>query len=99
MSLRLYPRCHPLRRLLLNRPLMHVAIRQATAIVTVSHSARRDLLNLARRLARSGVGRSRSRQPGVPPIADRAMLDDVRARYSLPKRSSSTSARSSRART
>ena len=35
MSLRLYPQCHPVRRLLLNRPLMHVAIRQASAIVTV----------------------------------------------------------------
>src|SRR5215203_6137450 len=43
MSLRLYPRCHPVRRLLLNRPLMHVAIRQAQSIVTVSNSARRDL--------------------------------------------------------
>lgn len=46
MSLRLYPQCHPVRRLILNRPLMHVAIRQAAAIVTVSHSARRDLLRL-----------------------------------------------------
>ena len=46
MSLRLYPQCHPMRRLLLNRPLMHVAIQRASAIVTVSHSTRRDLLRL-----------------------------------------------------
>jgi hypothetical protein len=44
MSLRLYPKCHPVRRVLLNRPLMGVAIQQASAIVTVSNSARRDLL-------------------------------------------------------
>src|SRR5688572_1250820 len=34
MSLKLYPQCHPVRRLLLNRPLMQVAMRQASAIVT-----------------------------------------------------------------
>jgi len=86
MSLRLYPRCHPLRRLLLNRPLMHVAIRQAAAIVTVSHSARRDLLKL------HGVSPDRvsvvheAASPAFRPIADRARLAAVRARYSLPER-------------
>lgn len=86
MSLRLYPRCHPVRRLLLNRPLMHVAIRRATAIVTVSHSARRDLLRL------HGVPPDRvsvvheAASPVFRPIADRARLDDIRARYSLPER-------------
>lgn len=86
MSLRLYPRCHPWRRLLLNRPLMYAAIRQAAAIVTVSHSTRRDLLNL------HGVAPERvsvvheAASPAFRPIADRAMLDDVRARYSLPAR-------------
>jgi glycosyltransferase involved in cell wall biosynthesis len=86
MSLRLYPRCHPMRRLLLNRPLMHVAIQQATAIVTVSHSARRDLLNL------HGIAPERvsvvheAASPVFRPISDRARLDDVRALYSLPER-------------
>jgi glycosyltransferase involved in cell wall biosynthesis len=86
MSLRLYPRCHPVRRLVLNRPLMHVAIRQASAIVTVSHSARRDLLNL------HGIDSDRvsvvheAASPVFRPIADRARLDDVRARYHLPER-------------
>ena len=86
MSLRLYPRCHPVRRLLLNRPLMHLAIRQASAIVTVSHSARRDLLRL------HGVEPDRvsviheAASPAFRPIADRLTLDDVRARYGLPSR-------------
>jgi glycosyltransferase involved in cell wall biosynthesis len=86
MSLRLYPRCHPVRRLLLNRPLMHVAIRNAAGIVTVSHSARRDLLRL------HGVPADRvsvvheAASPAFRPIADRARLAEVRARYSLPER-------------
>jgi glycosyltransferase involved in cell wall biosynthesis len=86
MSLRLYPNCHPLRRLLLNRPLMHLAIRQASSIVTVSNSARRDLLRL------HGVAPDRvavvheAASPAFRPIADRATLEDMRARYNLPRR-------------
>ncbi len=85
MSLRLYPNCHPMRRLVLNRPLMHVAIRRASSIVTVSNSARRDLLRL------HGVAADRvsvvheAASPVFRPIADRARLDDVRARYGLPR--------------
>jgi glycosyltransferase involved in cell wall biosynthesis len=86
MSLRLYPQCHPLRRLLLNRPLMHVAIRQATSIVTVSESARRDLLRL------HGIAADRvsvvheAASPAFHPITDQSTLDRVRARYRLPAR-------------
>jgi glycosyltransferase involved in cell wall biosynthesis len=86
MSLRLYPNCHPVRRLLLNRPLMHLAIRQASSIVTVSNSARRDLLRL------HGVAPDRvavvheAASPAFRPIADRARLEDMRARYHLPRR-------------
>jgi len=86
MSLRLYPRCHPVRRLVLNRPLMHVAIQQAAAIVTVSHSARRDLLRL------HGVDAERvsvvheAASPAFRPIADRALLQAMRAHYGLPER-------------
>ena len=86
MSLRLYPRCHPVRRLILNRPLMHVAIRQAASIVTVSNSARRDLLRL------HGVSPDRvsvvheAASPAFQPIRDRALLEAARARYALPDR-------------
>jgi glycosyltransferase involved in cell wall biosynthesis len=86
MSLRLYPRCHPVRRLLLNRPLMHVAIRQAASIVTVSESARRDLLRF------HGIPADRvsvvheAASPAFRPITDRAWLDRVRSRYGLPSR-------------
>ena len=85
MSLRLYPQCHPVRRLLLNRPLMQVAIRQAQSIVTVSDSARGDLLRL------HGVAADRvsvvheAASPSFHPITDRAVLEGVRARYQLPR--------------
>ncbi len=46
MSLTLYPHFHPTRRILLNRPLMNVAARRADAIITVSESARRDIVRL-----------------------------------------------------
>jgi glycosyltransferase involved in cell wall biosynthesis len=86
MSLRLYPQCHPVRRLLLNRPLMHVAIRDAASIVTVSDSARRDLLRL------HGVPADRvsvvheAASPAFQPIDDRAELERVRVQYNLPPR-------------
>ena len=86
MSLTLYPQCHPLRRLLLNRPLMRVAVRQAAAVVTVSNSTRRDLLRL------HGVPADRvsvvheAASPAFRPIADRARLERIRAKYGLPER-------------
>lgn len=86
LSLKLYPQCHPVRRLLLNRPLMQVAMRQAAAIVTVSNSTRRDLLRL------HGVPADRvsvvheAASPAFRPIRDRARLESVRAKYALPER-------------
>ena len=86
MSLRLYPQCHPVRRLLLNRPLMHVAIRQASAIVTVSHSTRRDLLRLHGLAPERVSVVHEAASPAFRPIRDRARLDCVRAKYGLPDR-------------
>lgn len=86
MSLRLYPRCHPIRRRLLNRPLMHAAIRQASAIVTVSHSARRDLLGCHTVPADRVTVVHEAASPDFRPIRDRARLDAVRRRYRLPER-------------
>src|SRR4029077_1507463 len=40
MSLTLYPRYHPARRVLLTRPLVNAAARRADAIITVSESAK-----------------------------------------------------------
>src|SRR5262245_38896990 len=46
MSLTMYPRYHPLRRVLLNRPFVNLAARRADAIITVSQSAKRDIVRL-----------------------------------------------------
>lgn len=86
MSLRLYPQCHPLRRLLLNRPLMHVAIQRASAIVTVSHSTRRDLLRLHGLAPERVSVVHEAASPAFRPITDRARLDSIRAKYGLPDR-------------
>lgn len=86
MSLRLYPQCHPVRRLLLNRPLMHVAIRRASAIVTVSHSTRRDLLRLHGLAPERVSVVHEAASPAFRPISDRGRLDGMRAKYGLPDR-------------
>jgi glycosyltransferase involved in cell wall biosynthesis len=44
MSLTLYPECHPHRRVWLNRPMVDLAARRATGIITVSESAKRDIV-------------------------------------------------------
>lgn len=86
MSLRLYPQCHPLRRRVINRPLLAVAARRADAIVTVSHSARRDLLRLHRIDSRRVTVVHEAAGPAFAPISDPALLRLVRARYGLPER-------------
>lgn len=86
MSLKLYPECHPLRRRLLNWPLMQVAMRRASAIVTVSHSTRRDLLRLHGVPADRVAVVHEAASPAFQPIHDRARLEPVRAKYGLPER-------------
>ena len=86
MSLRLYPQCHPVRRLLLNRPLMQVAMRRASAIVTVSNSTRRDLLRLHMLPPDRVSVVHEAASPAFRRIRDRARLETVRAKYGLPER-------------
>ena len=86
MSLTLYPRYHPPRRVLLNRPLVNLAARRADAIITVSESARRDIVRVY------GVAPSRvhvvheAAAPGFTPVTDPGRLQRVRAAYGLAER-------------
>ncbi len=86
VSLTLYPECHPRRRLLLNRPLVRLAAQRAGAIITVSHSARRDIVRV------HNVDPSRvhvvheAAAPIFRPVTDAATLDAVRRRHRLPDR-------------
>ena len=84
MSLRLHPRCHPLRRLIINRPLISVAIRTASSIVTVSESARHDLLQLYPTDPDRIAVVHEAAAPGFERILDTERLEAVRRRYALP---------------
>jgi glycosyltransferase involved in cell wall biosynthesis len=86
MSLTMYPRYHPVRRVLLNRPLVDLAARRADAIITVSQSAKRDITRLY------GVDAERvhvvheAAAPCFRRIVAPAELARVRERYRLPAR-------------
>jgi glycosyltransferase involved in cell wall biosynthesis len=86
MSLTLYPRYHPPRRVLLNRPLVDIAARRADAIITVSQSARHDIVRLY------GVAPERvhvvheAAAPHFRPVIDAATLARVRQAYGLAER-------------
>jgi glycosyltransferase involved in cell wall biosynthesis len=86
MSLTIYPRYHPQRRVLLNRPLVDLAARRADAIITVSQSAKRDIVGLY------GISPDRvhvvheAAAPSFRRVSDRAELDRVRERYGLADR-------------
>jgi glycosyltransferase involved in cell wall biosynthesis len=86
MSLTLYPGYHPLRRVLLNRPLVDLAARRADAIITVSQSARRDIMRIY------GADGSRihvvheAAAPAFRPVRDGATLERIRRRYGLADR-------------
>src|SRR5712691_1257614 len=86
MSLRLYPRHHPTRRVLLNRPLVDLAARRANAIITVSQSAKRDIVGVY------GLDPGRvhvvyeAAAPSFKRVLDPAELERVRRRYGIDDR-------------
>jgi anaerobic magnesium-protoporphyrin IX monomethyl ester cyclase len=86
MSLRLYPRYHPARRVLLNAPLVDLAARRADAILTVSESAKHDIV----RVYRLDPDRVHVVHEAAPPsfrrVTDIAELDRVRQKYRLADR-------------
>jgi glycosyltransferase involved in cell wall biosynthesis len=86
MSLKLYPHCHPLRRRLINRPLSGIAARMADAIVTVSESARRDLLTFHDIPPERVSVVHEAAGPAFVVIDDPAIRARIRMRYALPDR-------------
>lgn len=86
MSLTLYPRYHPPRRVLLNRPLVDFAARRATAIITVSQSAKRDIIRLYGLPAERIHVVDEAAAPSFRPVRDRDQLARVRRRYRLADR-------------
>ena len=86
MSLRLLPRYHPARRVLLNRPLMDLAARRAAAIVTVSETAKHDIEKLYGRQSDRVHVVYEAAAPAFQPVTDPAALDRVRRKYGLRER-------------
>jgi glycosyltransferase involved in cell wall biosynthesis len=86
MSLTMYPRFHPIRRVLLNRPLVNLAARRADAIITVSEAAKRDIVRLY------GLDASRvhvvheAAAPSFRVVHDQAARRRVRDAYGLAER-------------
>src|SRR4029079_13834083 len=77
MSLRLYPRYHPVRRVLLNRPLVDLAARRADAIITVSESAKRDIVSYYRLDPQRVHVVHEAAAPSFRPVCDEQILAQV----------------------
>jgi glycosyltransferase involved in cell wall biosynthesis len=86
MSLTLYPRYHPPRRVLLNRPLVDLAARRADAIITVSQSAKRDIMNAYGLPAERVHVVHEAAAPSFQRVDNEHELARVRQQYSLPER-------------
>jgi glycosyltransferase involved in cell wall biosynthesis len=86
MSLTMYPRYHPLRRVLLNRPFVDLAARRAAAIITVSQSAKRDIVRIYGLPSERVHVVHEAAAPSFRPIANRAEIARVRQRYRLAER-------------
>jgi glycosyltransferase involved in cell wall biosynthesis len=71
---------------LLNRPLVDVAARRADAIITVSESAKRDIVRLYGSQAERIHVVHEAAAPAFQPIRDPAVLERVRRRYDLAER-------------
>ncbi|MFQ5854596.1 MAG: glycosyltransferase family 4 protein [Anaerolineae bacterium] len=86
MTLNLFPHLHPLRKQVLTRPLVTLAAHIADAIITVSHSARQDILRLTGMPAGRVHVIHEAAAPAFRPIRDRTLLESVRRRYGLAER-------------
>src|SRR3954451_5721444 len=86
MSLRLYPRYHPPRRVILNRPLVDLAARRADAIITPSESAKRDIVRIYKIDPKRVHVVYEAAAPSFTRVRDAAALERVRQRYGLGER-------------
>jgi len=83
MTLFITPRYHRLKKLVLDRTLLPHVARSASAIITVSKSARADIVRHLKvprdrvHVVMNAVG------PAFEPVSDEAKLEAIRARYGL----------------
>src|SRR5471030_3254361 len=86
MSLRLYPRYRPPRRVLLNRPLVDLAARRADAIITPSESAKCDIVRFYNLDPKRVHVVYEAAAPSFTRVHDPVELARVRQRYGLEER-------------
>jgi glycosyltransferase involved in cell wall biosynthesis len=86
MSLTLFPQFHPPRRVLLNRPLLDIAVSRANAVITVSESAKRDILRHYRLSPDRVHVIHEAAAPSFRPVLNQRVLERVRLQYGLGKR-------------
>ena len=86
MSLTMYPRYHPTRRVTLNRPLVDLAARRADAIITVSQSAKRDIMSVYNLPADRVHVVHEAAAPSFTRVEDASILARVRKQHGLPER-------------
>jgi glycosyltransferase involved in cell wall biosynthesis len=86
MSLTLFPQYHPRRRVILNRPLVDLAARRADAIITVSHSAKRDIVRLYNLPTERVHVIHEAAAPAFRPIDDAVERERVRRKHALANR-------------
>ena len=86
MSLTLFPRFHPPRRVLINRPLVYHAARRADAVITVSQSAKRDIVRLYGLAPERVHVVHEAAAPAFRPLHDVGRLERVRRKYGLADR-------------
>ena len=85
MSLSLFPQFHPIRRRL-TRPLVRLCARKAKAIITVSESARRDMMQLWG-ISSDGIHViPEAPAPEFRPLGETELLEETRRRYGLSQR-------------
>ena len=85
MTLRLFPDLHPPQRLA-TRPLVSLAARGADAVVTVSQSARNDILRLISVSPQRVHLIANAASPAFRPLKDKDLLEEVRQRYDLSRK-------------
>jgi glycosyltransferase involved in cell wall biosynthesis len=86
MTLWLMPQYHPALRLAAMRPIIPLVARRAAAVITVSESARADVIRILRLPPERVHVIYEAPAPDFRPLAPDAMLDEVRAKYNLPPR-------------
>lgn len=83
MSVFITPRCHTFKKIVLDRTLIPIVARKAQAIITLSNSARNDIIRYLQVPPEKVTVVTGAASPQFHPVTDKARLDEVRYFYGL----------------